>query len=59
MENDGQWYREIGDTYADLARTSAYGPAKSANAAEATKYYAIAERFDSINQEDKDGPAHA
>jgi len=44
-ESGAAWYSSIGDTYAKFAAESTYLPAKSANSAEASKYYAIADRI--------------
>lgn len=42
------WHREMGDTYARIALDSDVPAAKTANAAEAAKYYAIAERLAAV-----------
>lgn len=45
-EPGGAWARQLGDTYSDIAR-SAKNPLQSElNAAEASKYYGIADRLD-------------
>ena len=43
--HDAQWYRDIGDQYAQIAATATSDLAKSANSAEASKYYGIAARL--------------
>lgn len=40
------WHREIGDSYAKIALESTSLAVKTANASEAAKYYAIAERIE-------------
>lgn len=42
----GAWARQIADTYSDIARTSRDSQKSQANAAEASKYYGIANRMD-------------
>lgn len=48
VEQGSAWYRGIGDQYAKIAANSQYGPTKTANAAEAAKYYGIADRLDTV-----------
>ncbi len=47
--SEANWYRSIGDAYARIAEQSKYAPAKTANAAEAVKYYGIAERLEAVS----------
>lgn len=47
--NEGaDWHRQMGDRYAQIALESENPAAKTANASEAAKYYAIAERLSGI-----------
>lgn len=43
------WYRSIGDFYAKYALDCDYTLAKEMNAAEAQKYYGMAERLERIS----------
>jgi hypothetical protein len=51
IERQSDWYRNIGDTYAKIAAESDYLPKKAANAAEAAKYYAMADSVASRDRE--------
>lgn len=42
----GAWARELGNTYAEIARTAETPLMAEMNAAEASKYYGIADRMD-------------
>lgn len=41
-QTEADWYRSIGDQYAAIAAAETWLPRKSANAAEAAKYYGMA-----------------
>jgi hypothetical protein len=41
-QTEADWYRSIGDQYAAIAAGETWLPRKSANAAEAAKYYGMA-----------------
>lgn len=42
----GAWARELGDTYSQIAQNAKSSMKAAANAAEASKYYGIADRMD-------------
>lgn len=45
---DVNYYRDIGDTYAKIALESTNPAASAGNAAEASKYYTIADRLERV-----------
>ncbi|CAM5532159.1 hypothetical protein [Leifsonia shinshuensis] len=51
LQHEAAYYRRIGDTYSQIAMEATYAPAKTANAAEAARYYSIAERMERAHRE--------
>lgn len=51
LQREAAYYRRIGDTYSQLALEATYSPAKTANASEAARYYAIADRMEKAHQD--------
>ena len=48
VSDGAEWHRQMGDQYARIALESDNAAVKTANAAEAAKYYGIAERLASV-----------